>query len=73
MHNSQILWESANFLFTFHDLGTVQNLAESALRGEYTLCLLRHFLLASPVLPCLQRPAHPSSAAPSLPAPFEQL
>ena len=28
-------------------VGVVQNLAESASRGEYTLCFLGHFLLAT--------------------------
>lgn len=68
VQNSQILWESANCLFNFQDLGAVQNL-ESAFRGEHMSplpwtshpCLLPFYLAFKA----------PTPAAPSLPTPFE--
>lgn len=46
--NSQILRESANFLFTLYKVETVQNLAHFDSRDEYTPPFLEYLLPAYP-------------------------
>lgn len=58
IRSSQILWESASSLFTLHNVGAVQNLADFASRDEYIPPFLGHLLPSTPGLPGCQSPGH---------------
>lgn len=71
MHSSQILWEGASSLFILHNVGAVQNLADSASRDKYMPLFLGHLLPDHPSPIWLSEPWPPPFLALFPPTPFE--